>query len=214
MTTAKRRKRPEKELFVSVDIEADGRIPGRNSMLSFGSAAFTADKELVAVFAANLETLPGAEGDPETMAWWAGQPAAWEACRTDPQDPAAAMPAYADHLRDLGHRFGRPTFIGYPGAYDFGWINWYLHRFAGRNPFGISGLCLKSFAAARLNCAFHEATKRRFPKRWFDDLPHRHVALADAIEQGAMGLNMIREARGLPPVSGIVNKTAVDLGEP
>ncbi len=212
MSDSQRRGRNTRELFVSVDIEADGRIPGRNSMLSFGSAAFTPDKELVGVFSANLETLPGAAGDPETMEWWEGQPDAWAACRTDLQNPAEAMVAYADHLRDLRNRFTRPTFIGYPAAYDFGWINWYLHRFAGRNPFGISGLCLKSFAAAHLNCAFQDATKRRFPKHWFDKLPHRHVALADAVEQGAMGVNMIRDVRGLSPIRGILNNTEVDIG--
>jgi len=31
------------ECYVSTDIEADGPIPGPNSMLSFGSAAFLAD---------------------------------------------------------------------------------------------------------------------------------------------------------------------------
>ena len=204
--------RPKKELFVSVDIEADGRIPGRNSMLSFGSAAFTLDKELVGFYSANLETLPGAEGDPETMEWWRSQPEAWAACRQDPVDPAQAMPDYVEHLASLKAAHGRPTFIGYPVAFDFGWMNWYLHRFAGRNPFGISGLCLKSFAAARLECPFQAATKRNFPRRWFDRLRHSHVALADAVEQGAMGINMIREGRGLPPVDGILNKTELDLG--
>jgi hypothetical protein len=29
------------------------------------------------------------------------------------------------------------------------------------------------------------------PKRWFDDLPHSHVALDDAIEQGALFCNML-----------------------
>lgn len=186
------------EIFVSVDVEADGRIPGRNSMLSFGSAAFTLDKQLLATFSANLATLPGAQGDAETMAWWKSRPEAWAACRSDPEEPAQALRRYADHLRRLGRDHGRPTFIGYPAAYDFGWINWYLHRFAGENPFGISGLCLKTLAATLLNCAFRDATKRRFPRRWFDKLPHSHIALDDAIEQGAMGVNMIREARGLP----------------
>lgn len=31
------------EIYVSTDIETDGPIPGPNSMLSFGSAAFTAE---------------------------------------------------------------------------------------------------------------------------------------------------------------------------
>ena len=202
----------EQELFVSVDIEADGRIPGRNSMLSFGSAAFTLDKELVARFAVNLETLPGAEGDPETLAWWRKHPEAWAAAREDPEDPATALPRYAAHLEALGReggggrRYGRPTFIGFPAAYDFAWINWYLHRFAGRNPLGISGLCLKTLGAALLKLPFRQASKRRFPRRWFDDLPHSHVALDDAMEQGAMGINMLRELRGLPPIAGIVER--------
>ena len=35
------------EIYVSTDVEADGPIPGPNSMLSFGSAAYTVDKTLI-----------------------------------------------------------------------------------------------------------------------------------------------------------------------
>ena len=34
------------ELYVSTDVEADGPIPGANSMLSFGSAVYTKNKIL------------------------------------------------------------------------------------------------------------------------------------------------------------------------
>src|SRR5215470_5598450 len=71
------------EVYVSTDIETDGPIPGPNSLLSFASAAYLADKTLVDTFAANLETLPGAEADPATMAWWQQHPEAWAATRTD-----------------------------------------------------------------------------------------------------------------------------------
>ena len=196
------------ELYVSVDVEADGRIPGRHSMLSFGAAAFTIEKELVATFSANLATLPDAGTDPEVMAWWQKQPDAWEACRRNPRDPAEAMTDFADHLRALARTYGKPVFMGFPAAYDFGWINWYLHAFTGGNPFGISGLCLKSYAAALLKTDFRRATKRNFPRRWFDRLPHSHVALDDAIEQGAMGINMLRESRGLPRVPIPIDRTA------
>jgi len=33
------------------------------------------------------------------------------------------------------------------------------------------------------------------PRRWFDKLPHTHVALDDAIEQGALFCNMLAENR-------------------
>ena len=66
-----------REIYVSTDIEADGPIPGPNSMLSFGSAAFRADKTMVGTFSANLTLLPGAVGDPKIMEWWKSQPQAW-----------------------------------------------------------------------------------------------------------------------------------------
>ena len=55
------------EIYVSTDVEVDGPIPGPHSMLSFGSAAYQADKTIVSTFTANLELLPGASGHPETM---------------------------------------------------------------------------------------------------------------------------------------------------
>lgn len=56
-----------KEIDVSTDVETDGPIPGPHSMLGSGSAAYQSDKTLVATFSANLELLPGAAGDPDTM---------------------------------------------------------------------------------------------------------------------------------------------------
>ena len=79
------------EIYISTDVETDGPIPGPHSMLSLGSAAFTADKRLVGTFSANLQTLEGASAHPETAAWWKTQPQAWSACRTDPEPPAEAM---------------------------------------------------------------------------------------------------------------------------
>ena len=64
------------EIYVSTDVETDGPIPGPHSMLSFGSAAYLTDKTLVSTYTANLEVLPDAAGHPQTMEWWASQPAA------------------------------------------------------------------------------------------------------------------------------------------
>jgi len=55
------------EVYISTDIESDGPIPGPNSMLSLGSAAYLPDGKRVGTFSVNLETLPGAQGDPDTM---------------------------------------------------------------------------------------------------------------------------------------------------
>ncbi len=178
------------EIYVSTDVEADGPIPGPNSMLSFGSAAYRVDKALVSTFTANLEILPDATGAPNTMVWWQTQPAAWAACRKNPQPPQVAMPNYLAWLKGLP---GKPVFVGYPAAYDFLFVYWYLIRFTGESPFSHSALDIKTYAMAMLRGGFRDATKGNMPKRWFDQLPHTHCALDDAIEQGALFCNMLAE---------------------
>lgn len=177
------------EIYVSTDVETDGPIPGPHSMLSFASAAYTADKTLVATFSANLEVLDGASAHPETARWWATQPEAWAACRKDLQKPDAAMRAYVHWIRALN---GKPVFVAYPAGFDFLFVYWYLLRFVGESPFGHSALDMKSYAMAVLKTGYRDSTKRNMPRDWFDQLPHTHVALDDAIEQGALFCNMLR----------------------
>ncbi len=179
------------EIYVSTDIEADGPIPGPHSMLSFASAAYRADKTLVSTYTVNLETLPGATGEPSTMAWWSGHPEAWAACRTDPRPPDEAMPEYVRWVESLE---GKPVFVAYPAAYDFMFVYWYLIRFVGRSPFSHSALDIKTLAMARLGVGYRDSTKHNMPRDWFDPLPHRHVALDDAIEQGALFCNILAAA--------------------
>ena len=176
------------EIYVSTDVEADGPIPGPNSMLSFASAAYRSDKTLVGTFEANLTLLPGAQGDPKTMDWWQTQPEAWTACRSNLREPAEVFPKYVAWLKSLP---GKPVFVGYPAAYDFLFVYWYLIRFAGESPFSHSALDIKTYAMALLGTEYRESTKRNMPSDWFDKLPHTHVALDDAKGQGALFCNML-----------------------
>jgi hypothetical protein len=181
------------EVYVSTDVESDGPIPGPHSMLSFASAAYLADKTLVDTFSANLETLPGASGDPRTMEWWKTQPKAWEACRQDLEAPEVALPRYVAWLKSLP---GRPVFVAYPAGFDFTFVYWYLIRFAGESPFSHSALDVKTFAMALLAKDYRDSVKRNMPRRWFDEKHrHTHVALDDAIEQGALFCNMLAELK-------------------
>ncbi len=182
--------KPATEIYVSTDVEADGPIPGPHSMLSFGSAAYLPDKTLVSTFEANLETLPGARGHPDTMRWWQRQPQAWAACRRNLQPPEKAMRDYLAWLKPLP---GKPVFVAYPAAYDFLFVYWYLIRFTGESPFSHSALDIKTYAMALLKRGYRESVKDNMPKHWFDKLPHTHRALDDAIGQGALFCNMLAE---------------------
>lgn len=181
------------EIYISTDVETDGPIPGPHSMLSIGSAAYTADKTLLSTFSANLETLPEASAHPKTAAWWLTQPEAWAACREHLEAPADAMQRYVTWIKGLP---GRPVFVAYPAGFDFLFVYWYLMRFVGDSPFSHSALDMKSFAMALMKTDYRDSTKRNMPKKWFDKLPHNHIALDDAIEQGALFCNMLKENRG------------------
>lgn len=180
------------EIYVSTDVEADGPIPGPHSMLSFASAAYRPDKTLAGTFSANLDTLPGAAPHPATAAWWDKHRDAYARTRENLEAPAAAMTRYVAWVLGLP---GKPVFVGYPVAFDFMFVTWYLVSFTGRSPFGHAGLDLKTLAMALLGGDFRDAVKKKMPARWFDDLPHTHVALDDALEQGAMAVNMLAELR-------------------
>lgn len=180
------------EIYVSIDIEADGPAPLVHSMLSFGAAAFDPRKGkgkagLIGKFSANLHQLPDATTAPDTMAWWATQKEAWEACRRDLQDPAEAMRAFAVWIRSLP---GKPAPVCYPVGYDWTFIYVYFFKFLGENPLGRAGFDIKSYSAGVLGVDFFEAHKSKLPKRWFDrSLKHTHLAIDDAMEQGVLLMN-------------------------
>ena len=180
------------EIYISTDVESDGPIPGPNSMLSIGSAAFLADKTMVSTFSANLMELPGASGKPATMEFWQQNQEAWKRTRENVEDPAVVMQRYAEWIGSL-KAHGLPVFVAYPAGYDFLFVYWYLMRFNDKSPFSHSALDIKTYAMAMLGLPYRESVKKNMPKRWFSGQPHTHVALEDAIGQGHLFLNMLAE---------------------
>ena len=195
------------ECYVSIDIEADGPAPGLNSMLSLGAAAFTSDGALAQTFSANLEPLPGAYEDERTMRWWASQPAAWEACRARTQEPEQALGSFHAWVEVQAKTLGLPVMVAFPAAYDAMWVQWYLHRFVGDDPFRRRAIDVKTLAMVAMGAGYRATAKSSLPKHWRPPAKHTHVAVEDAIEQGELFINIVRELnaqRGdiAPPSSG------------
>jgi hypothetical protein len=178
------------EVYISTDIEADGPIPGPNSMLSLGAAAFQPDGTLLSTFSVNLETLPGATPDPKTTAWWKENQEAYDKTRLGIMPPGEAMRRYVSWIERQG---GKPVFVGYPAGFDFLFVYWYLINFPGASPFSFSALDIKTYAMAVMKTDYRQSTKKNMPKHWFPDDKHTHVAVEDAIEQGKLFINMLKE---------------------
>ncbi len=175
------------EIYVSVDIESDGPIPGDNSMLSIGSAAYAESGLLISTFSANIMPLQAAVQNPVTMDFWSKQPKAWEELQKERLAPGIVMHQYLEWLQTLSTDPDTTlVFVAYPAVFDFAYVHWYLIHFVGIDPFGFSALDLKTYAMATLNLKFSQTYKSNMPKEWLNRNHPPHVALADAIEKGEM----------------------------
>lgn len=187
------------EFYVSVDVEADGPVPGPFSMSSFGLAVagvhdgdgFRAVDPAERTFYAELKPISDAY-DPEALAV-SGLDR--DRLSREGQGPADAMNAAAAWLASVSEELGAaPVFVAYPLGYDWMWMYWYFMRFAiGGSPFGHSRcMDLKSLYAAKAGVRIGEATKRSMPSHLLSSRPHTHNALDDAIEQGELFQNLMR----------------------
>ena len=183
-----------KEIYVSIDIEADGPIPGEYSMLSLGAAAFDVTsknpRKPISTFEVNILPLPDAKQDPDTMQFWARNKEAWNYVTSNQVGAAAAMRDFKVWVEKLP---GNPVLIGYPVTFDFMFVYWYYVKMIGSRPvFGFQGLDIKTLAMDKLSLHYRGTTKKRFPKHWSDGAPrHTHKALDDAIGQGIILVNML-----------------------
>lgn len=158
-------------------------------MLSFGTVAYSEDGKELGTFERNLELLPGARQHPDTMAWWADpkRAAAWKACRQNLVTPERAMKEFVAWVKTFTG--ASPVCVAAPVGFDFMFLYWYMVQFGCESPFSFSALDFKSYASAVLKVPYRQATKRNLPKSWFPKgVPHTHVALDDAREQGLIFL--------------------------
>jgi DNA polymerase III epsilon subunit-like protein len=139
----------KQEIYISIDIETDGECPGVNSMLSLGAVAFTKTGGEVDDFYRTVEPIPDVVQSPETMEWWMkpeNYPAYLETLR-DQRLPGEVMAEFAGWLRDLNlSTGGKLVAAAWPAAFDFGFVNWYMHNYYGTNPLGFACLDIRSYA--------------------------------------------------------------------
>lgn len=181
-----------REIYFSIDVETYGPIPGKYSMLSYAAVAFDDQGVEVGRFENNLELMKGAEEPhPKTKKFWDENPQAFEATRLNQVEPSKSIGNFIKWLKSLPVDYEyRCVFVGYPAGFDFTFIYWYLIYFKDYSPFSFSALDMKSYACAKLDIPYRDCVKRNFPKEWFEGLPHTHVAIDDAIEQGALFFKM------------------------
>jgi hypothetical protein len=182
-------------VYISVDIEADGPIPGPYSMLSVGAAvagrqdadAYTAADPEADTFYRELRPISD-EFVPEALAV-SGLDRGRLA--VEGGEPAAVMGEFVAWVRRVSAG-AQPVMCGYPAAYDWTFLYWYLMRYTGASPFGHSGcMDMKTLYATKARLPLRAVAKGTMPRELLSRRHHTHHALDDAIEQAELFSNLM-----------------------
>lgn len=191
------------DIYISVDVETDGPIPGPYSLLSFGMCvAGTYDGE---VFRRSEPTAARfyRELKPISDRW---EPEALrvnglnrDALITTGIAPAAAMDEAAAWVRAVAGT-SRPILVAYPVAFDWAFLYWYFVRFSSTgSPFGYSScLDIRTLYQAHAKRVFDASGKASMPDDLKPRRPHTHDALDDALEQAELFANVFEWALAAP----------------
>lgn len=168
-----------KEIFISVDVETAGPIPGDYSMLSIG--ACLAERPDIR-FARKLKPTTH-RADPEALAVSGLSLAELEVSGTD---PAAAMADFAAWIAAAAGEEGEPVFVGFNAPFDWSFVNYYFHRFLGKNPFGFTALDIKALYMGASACDWRDTRSSRIAEQLRPALSGDHDALHDALYQAEL----------------------------
>jgi len=166
--------------FFMVDIEADGPIPGDYSMVCFG--AVLVEPSLSSTFYGRLRPI-SKNWIPEALE--VSGFSREKTLRFD--DPNTVMQRFAAWIGS--ETDGRPMFISDNNGFDWQFINWYFHHFAGENPFGHSSSNLGSLYKGVVKDMFKSFKHLRKTK-------HTHDPVDDA-RGNAEALLRIKQELGL-----------------
>lgn len=175
-----------KELFISVDIEASGPVPGTYSMLALGACVVgnVAAQFYVELRPINEASVPGAMAIVgKTL----------EEFRKTGREPKEAIREFGAWIRQVAND-GKAVFVGFNATFDWSFVNWYFDTYRVENPFGIGGLDIKAFYMGMSGCAWEETRSSRLPAKYRNEGTHSHNALSDAIEQAGIFERIGRDA--------------------
>jgi hypothetical protein len=168
--------------LVVVDVESDGPVPGKYSMVCLG--AVVVEPSLSRTFYGR--TRPISE-------LWLPEALAVSGFRREDHlrfdDPREVMARFAAWLKESSR--GRPVFCSDNLAYDWQFVNWYFHQYLGENPFGWSGRRIGDLYCGMVKDGY--ATWKHLRKT-----PHDHDPVNDAKGNAEALLAMVEMGLKLP----------------
>lgn len=163
------------EMYISVDIEAAGPVPGIYSMLSIGACVVGSPEQS---FYIELKPI----NDNFVREALQVSRFSLESLKKTGVDPAIGMETFCKWIDNTAIE-SLPVFIGFNAPFDWQFVNWYFHVYLKKNPFGIKAIDIKAYYMGLTGTTWTYTSSSRLPS-WLQPInPNKHNALDDAIAQ-------------------------------
>lgn len=100
--------------------------------------------------------------------------------------PEVAMSEFASWAEGLISEGDRLVFVGLNAPFDWSFVNYYFHRYLGRNPFGFTALDIKAYYMGATGCSWRETAGGKIAERLSPQRKGNHNALVDAQYQAEL----------------------------
>jgi DNA polymerase III epsilon subunit-like protein len=169
----------KREVFLSVDVETAGPIPGEYSLLTIGACNVT---DPTHTFACELKPTTR-NADPDALKVTG---LSLDRLEREGLKPNAAMQAFHDWIVHAAGADGAPVFVGFNAPFDWSFVNYYFHRYLGKNPFGFAALDIKSMYMGAARSSWSDTRSSQIAAVLKPSLKGDHNALHDAQYQAEL----------------------------
>jgi len=185
--------------IVSIDVETDGPIPFKNSMLSLGAAAYDETEMELGSFYIKFRELTDARPNTKTLLWWGQQNRiVWEELHTEQVNAAEGIPQFIAWLRTLPQPV---KMMASPAGFDFTFVRCYCVAFGGtdegeKTPY-FNCIDLRTLAMPLRNFEYGGNLKKDLKALGIKpQAAHTHNALDDAREQAEYYFDVVKLLKG------------------
>lgn len=161
------------EVYISVDVETSGPIPGEFSMLSIGACMVSNPENAI-----YLELKPASlRHDPESLAI---SGFCLDRLEDEGLSPQEAMCRFNEWVTSSCKPEQKAIFVGLNAPFDWSFVNYYFHKYIGYNPFGFSAIDIKAYFMGATGCSWKETKSSHMVSKFRPESAPTHNALEDA----------------------------------
>lgn len=173
------------ELYISIDIETSGPVPGIYSLLSIGACLISEPNQSI-----YLELQPDSPKYDLEAVTITGLDL--NRLKNEGLPPKIAMQKLEEWLTQICPTGQKAVFVGFNAPFDWSFINYYFHKYSGSNPFGFTAIDIKAYYMGATGCLWKETKSSQIIAELTPLNTPNHNALDDARFQAELFTLMLK----------------------